>query len=34
MGGQAITTNFRSEICDSRSLDFGGGSFDGDVWQV
>ena len=24
MGGQAIATNFRSEICDSRSLDFGG----------
>ena len=24
MGGQTVTTNFRSEICDSRSLDFGG----------
>lgn len=24
MGGQTITANFRSEICDSRSLDFGG----------
>ena len=24
MGGPAITTNFRSEIRDSRSLDFGG----------
>ena len=25
MGGQAITTNFRSEVRDSRSLDFWGG---------
>ena len=25
MGGQAIATNFRSEVRDSRSLDFLGG---------
>ena len=28
MGGQAIATNFRSEVRDSRSLDFWGGNFD------
>ena len=35
MGGQAIATNFRSEVRDSRSLEFlGGGNFDGGVWLL